>query len=189
MAERLHQLGFDYHFQMAAPVDVTPAGFVELQFPRRRVETVSPREIELDRFVRKLQEPVWATSPQVAAQYLLTHVYTPFDQFDQEETWVLLLNTKNQITHDAMVYRGTISQVLIRTAEIFKAAVRVNAAGLIMSHCHPSGLVDPSPEDIQVTRQIQEAAKLLGITFEDHIIVGDNRWVSLRERRLGFDPV
>ena len=187
MAERLHQLGFDDHFQMASPLDVTPVNFVELRFPRRRVEMISPREIELDRFVRKLQEPAWATSPQEVAQYLLTHVYTPFDQFDQEEIWVLLLNNKNRITHEALVYRGTISQVLIRVSEIFKAAVRVNAAGLIMSHCHPSGDPTPSPEDVQVTRQIQEAAQLLGITFEDHIIVGKDAWVSLKERGLGFD--
>ncbi len=187
MAERLHQLGFNDQFEILSPLDVTPAGFKGVSFLQRRTEEAAAPEAELGRFVRKLQEPVWATSPQAAAQYLLTHIYTPFDQFDQEETWVLLLNTKNQITHDALVYRGTISQVLIRISEIFKAAVRVNAAGLIMSHCHPSGDPSPSPEDVQVSRQIQEAAKLLNISFEDHIIVGDNRWVSLRERGLGFE--
>ena len=187
MAERLHQLGFNDQFEIVFPLDVTPAGFSGLQFPRRRIEEVVAPATDLGRFVRQLSEPVWATSPQEAAHYLLTHIYTPFDQFDQEETWVLLLNTKNKITHKVMVYRGTLNAAYIRVAEIFKAAVQVNAAGLIMSHNHPSGDPTPSPEDVQVTRQIQEAAQVLNITFEDHIIVGDNRWVSLRERGLGFD--
>lgn len=186
MSERLHQLGFDDHFQAISPLDVTPAGFKGLLIPSRRIEELP--EAELGRFIRKLQEPVWATSPQAAAYYLLNHIYTPFAEFDQEETWVLLLNTKNQITHDALVYRGTISQVLIRVAEIFKAAVKVNASGLIMAHNHPSGDPSPSPEDLQVTRQIKEAANVLNITFEDHIIVGNGQWVSLRERGGVFGP-
>jgi DNA repair protein RadC len=180
MAERLHQLGFTDQFEIGSPRDVTPAGFDRLQFPRRQIG-------ELGRFIRELKEPAWATSPQSAAHYLLTHIYTPFDQFDQEELWVLMLNNKNRITHDALVYRGTISHVYIRTGEIFKAAVKVNAAGLILSHCHPSADPEPSPEDIQATRKIQEAARLLDINFEDHIIVGGDRWVSLRDRGLGFD--
>ena len=189
MAERLQQFGFDDQFHPLAPRDVTPVGFVGLQFPVRYIEEALPPAAELGRFVRQVQEPAWATSPPEVAQYLLTHIYTPFDQFEQEEMWVLLLNNKNRITHEALVYRGTISQIYIRIAEIFKAAVRVNAAGLIMSHCHPSGDPTPSPEDVQVTRQIQEAAQLLNISFEDHIIVGENRWVSLRERGLGFDSI
>jgi DNA repair protein RadC len=180
MAERLHQLGFNDQFEMRSPLDVTPTSFQGLSFPRRQIE-------ELGRFVREVQEPTWATSPQAAAQYLLTKIYTPFDQFDQEELWVLLLNSKNRITHDALVYRGTISTMYVRIAEIFKPAVKVNAAGLILSHCHPSTDPEPSPEDLHVTRQVQEAARLLNISFEDHIIVGGDRWVSLRERGFGFD--
>jgi DNA repair protein RadC len=62
----------------------------------------------------------------------------------------------------------------------------VNAPAIILSHCHPSGQTDPSPEDVQVTRTINQAGQLLGIEVLDHIIVGQDSWVSLKERGLGF---
>jgi len=137
--------------------------------------------------VREVTDEVFAISPQAAARYLLDKIYSPFDQFDQEETWVLLLNSKNKITHEAMVYRGTVNTAYIRVAEIFKEAVRVNATGIILSHNHPSGAPNPSPEDIETTRRAKEAADILGIALEDHIIVGKDAWVSLREQGLVFD--
>ena len=94
------------------------------------------------------------------------------------------MNSKNKITHEAMVYRGTATTAYIRVAEIFKEAVRVNATGIILSHNHPSGRPDPSPEDIETTRRAKEAADILGIALEDHIIVGKDAWVSLREQGL-----
>ena len=117
----------------------------------------------------------------------MENIYTPFDAFDQEELWVLLLNTKNWVTHEAMVYRGTINTVQVREAELLKAAVRVNAPLLILSHNHPSADPSPSPEDVQVTVRANQAAGLLGLELLDHIIVGQDRWVSLKERGLGFD--
>ena len=86
-----------------------------------------------------------------------------------------------------MVYRGTVNTAYVRVAEFFKEAVRVNATGIILSHNHPSGKPDPSPEDIETTRRAKEAADILGIELEDHIIVGKDAWVSLKERGLGFD--
>lgn len=86
-----------------------------------------------------------------------------------------------------MIYRGTVNSALIRAPEIFKEAVRVNATGLLLSHCHPSGDPTPSPEDVMVTRRVREIAILLEMDLEDHIVVGKNAWVSLRERGLGFD--
>jgi DNA repair protein RadC len=126
--------------------------------------------------------------PAVAARYLMENIYTPFDKFDQEELWVLLLNNKNWITHEAMVYRGTINTMYVREAELLKEAVRVNAPALILSHCHPSTDPEPSPEDVQVTARTHQAAQMLGLELLDHIIVGgQDRWVSLKERGLGFD--
>lgn len=102
------------------------------------------REENLGRFVRVVKDEVIARSPVDVAQYLLQHVYTPFEAFDQEELYVLLLNTKNRITHETMVYRGTVNSGHIRPAELFTTAVRVNAPA-ILDHKHPSGLADPSP--------------------------------------------
>lgn len=141
---------------------------------------------EGNRFVRAVREEVIVRSPADAANHLLQHVYTPFDQFDQEEVWTLLLNTRNRITHEVMVYRGTLNMVNIRLAEIFKEAVRANAASFLLSHCHPSGEPTPSPEDVRMTEQVVQVAALLDISLLDHIVVGRNAWVSMRERGLGF---
>jgi DNA repair protein RadC len=175
--ERLYQLRFDENFKLTIPEDITPEGFTGLAFDKGE---------ELGRFVREAREAVYVRSPTDAAQHLLTKVYVPFTAFDQEELWVLLLDTKLRITHEAMIYRGSVNAVSIRPAELLKEAVRLNSPSLIISHCHPSGDPTPSPEDVHVTRQIKEAAKVLGIDLVDHIIVGRDTWVSLKERNLGF---
>jgi DNA repair protein RadC len=76
---------------------------------------------------------------------------------------------------------------LIRVGELFREAIRGNCASLIVIHNHPSGDPTPSPEDVAVTRQIVEAGKLLDVEVLDHLIVGRQRFVSLKERGLGFD--
>jgi DNA repair protein RadC len=193
MSKRLYQRRFDENFSPTTPQDVTPAGFTGLRFPVLQARTGQDQEDrstltgQTGRFVREVKENVQLTSPADAARYLLENIYTPFERFDQEEMWVLLLNTKNRVTHEVMVYRGTVNSAYIRAAEIFKEAVRVNAPGLILSHCHPSGDPSPSPEDVVMTREAKEAADVLAVSLEDHIIVGKDCWVSLRERRLGFD--
>ncbi len=75
---------------------------------------------------------------------------------------------------------------MIRIAELFREAIRHNSTAVIVAHNHPSGDPTPSPEDVQVTRQIAEAGRLLDIDVLDHLIVGHGRYVSLRERGLGF---
>jgi hypothetical protein len=69
----------------------------------------------------------------------------PFEQFRQEQLYVLLLDQKNRVTHDVMVYKGTVNAINIRPAELFMEAVRYNSPSIIMSHCHPSGNSTPSP--------------------------------------------
>jgi DNA repair protein RadC len=105
---------------------------------------------------------------------------------DQETLRVILLNTKNQVTKMLDVYRGSLNSSLVRTAEVFKEAVRVNAAAIIVAHNHPSGDPTPSPEDARVTEQIVAAGKLLEIEVLDHLVIGERTYVSLREKRLGF---
>ena len=179
MSERLFQLSFDAGFNRMAPEDVTPAGFTGLIFP--------PRE-RLGRFVREVRAGETIHSPADAAQYLLTRVYVPFEDFDQEEMWVLLLDAELRVTHEVMVYRGTINTITLRLSELFKEAVKLNAPSLVLSHCHPSGdATNPSPEDVRATKEAYQAARLLNIYLLDHIIVGKDRWISLKERGLGFE--
>jgi DNA repair protein RadC len=132
--------------------------------------------------VREVQEAIVIDSAQQAGEYLLKHIFVPWEQFEQEEFHVFLLNCRRRITHHVMVYRGTIDAIRIRQAELFRTAIRLNAWGILMTHNHPSGQALPSSGDVEVYRASQEAGKLLGIEVIDHIVVGHNTWQSLRER-------
>lgn len=156
------------------------------EFTRSILDSLTHGGEGSSRFVREVRESVHIRTANDAAQHLMQRVYTPFDQFDQEELWSLLLDTKNVVTHEVMVYRGTLNSVHIRMAEVFKEAVRVNAASFLLSHCHPSGEPTPSPEDVRVTERLVEVGQLLDIPMLDHIVVGRDTWVSMKERGLGF---
>ncbi len=105
---------------------------------------------------------------------------------DQEELRVLLLDTRNRVLHTETVYRGSVNSSQVRVAEIFKTAIRRNATNLIVVHNHPSGDPTPSPDDVAITRAILQAGELLDIKLLDHIVIGSGRFVSLKERGLGF---
>ena len=106
---------------------------------------------------------------------------------EQEHLRVVLLDTRNQVIETTTIYIGSLNTAVVRIGEIFKAAIRVNAAAIIVCHNHPSGCPSPSPEDIRVTREIVKAGEMLSIRVLDHLIIGDQRFVSLKERGLGFD--
>ena len=105
---------------------------------------------------------------------------------EQEELRVLLLDTRNRVQHIETIYRGSVNSSQVRVAEIFKTAIRRNATNIIVIHNHPSGDPTPSPDDIAITRAILQAGELLDVKLLDHIIVGSGRFVSLKERGLGF---
>jgi DNA repair protein RadC len=106
---------------------------------------------------------------------------------EQEELRLVLLNTKNQVLAILQLYKGSINTSLVRVGELFREAVRENCPALVVVHNHPSGDPTPSPEDIKITEQIVKAGKLLDIEVLDHLIIGHQRYVSLKEKRLGFD--
>lgn len=106
---------------------------------------------------------------------------------EREQVRVVLLDTKNHVQRTPVVYSGSLNAAVIRVGEIFTEAVRANSASLIVVHNHPSGDPTPSPEDVQVTKQIVAAGKLLQIDVLDHLIITRDKYVSLKERRLGFD--
>ncbi len=104
----------------------------------------------------------------------------------QEELRVMLLDTRNRVQFIETVYRGSVNSSQVRIAEVFKAAIRRNATNLIVIHNHPSGDPTPSPDDVAITRAITQAGELLDVKLLDHIIIGSGRFVSLKERGLGF---
>jgi DNA repair protein RadC len=123
------------------------------------------------------------TTPADAANLLMSEMMF----LEQEELRVVILDTRNRVLSTPTIYRGSLNTSVIRIGELFRAAIRSNAAAVIVAHNHPSGDPAPSPEDINVTRQLVKAGKLLDIDVLDHIVIGRQKFVSLKERGLGFD--
>ena len=107
-------------------------------------------------------------------------------RLDQEELRGICLDTKNRVQHIDTLYRGSLNSSMVRIGEVFKSAIRLNSAAIIVSHNHSSGDPTPSPEDVLVTRQIVDAGHLLDVDVLDHLVIGQGRFGSMRERRLGF---
>ena len=105
---------------------------------------------------------------------------------DHEELWVVDLDTRNRLMSLVKLYQGSVNTSQVRVAEVFRQAILENAPAVIVAHNHPSGDISPSPEDINLTRAIHQASKLLDIDLLDHLIVSQGRYASLKERGLGF---
>ena len=101
---------------------------------------------------------------------------------DHEQMRILILDTKNQVVDNISRYQGTVNSSVLRAAEIFRPAITRNCPGVLICHNHPSGDPTPSPEDIAVTEQLVQAGKVLDIELVDHIVIGNHRFVSLKER-------
>jgi DNA repair protein RadC len=101
---------------------------------------------------------------------------------DHEEMHIILLDTRNQVVECIKRYKGTVNSSVLRIAEIMRPAITRNCPRIIISHNHPSGDPTPSREDIEVTHQLADAGKLLDIDLLDHIIIGNPRYVSLKEQ-------
>lgn len=129
------------------------------------------------------EERLIIRSPSDVAQLLTAEMA----HLEQEHFRVLYLDTRNRLLGSDTVYIGSLNASHIRVAEIFRDAIKRNCAAVIVAHNHPSGDPSPSREDVAVTRQILAAGNLLGIELLDHLVIGQQRFVSLRERGLGFD--
>lgn len=105
---------------------------------------------------------------------------------DRETLRVVLLDTKNRVQSIPQVYQGSLNSSPVRVSELFREAVRQNSASIIVVHNHPSGDPAPSPEDVRVTSEAVQAGRLLDIEVLDHLVIGHGRFVSLKERGLGF---
>ena len=141
--------------------------------------------LELGRRYASLQpeETPVISSPRDVANLLMAEM----SFLEQEHLRVMLLNTKNQVLGISQVYIGNVNTSVVRAAEVFRPAIRQNCPSIIVVHNHPSGDPTPSPDDVALTQQLVEAGKLLDIEMLDHILIGSgNRFVSLKERGLGF---
>jgi DNA repair protein RadC len=145
-----------------------------------RIQVVFERIVLVKEKVGRYELPRETKSPEEA--YKAITAITSVEQEAQEVFGVLLMNTKHKIVAVHEVSRGTLSASMVHPREVFKTAVLHNAAAIICFHNHPSGDPEPSKEDIEITKRLVEAGKIMGIEILDHIIVGDDRYVSLKER-------
>lgn len=121
-------------------------------------------------------------SPADAANLLMTEMMN----LNHEHFRVICLDSKNYIIETPTLYVGSLNTSVIRVGEVFETAIKCHAAAIICVHNHPSGDPTPSPEDVSVTKLIVQAGELLSVDVLDHLIIGLNRYVSLKERGLGF---
>jgi len=163
------------------------ASFAELEAERGMGEAKTSQlkaAIELGRrmLLSSPEDRFLVRSPSDVAQLLMSEMA----HLQQEHFQVLYLDTRNRLLGSETVYVGSLNASHIRVAEVFRDAVKRNCAAIIVAHNHPSGDPTPSPEDVEVTRQLVAAGNLLDIEVLDHLIIGQQRFVSLRERGLGF---
>jgi len=126
-----------------------------------------------------------AARPMLASwQALLDYLHADMAFLGIERVRVLFLDSKNMLIRDETVSEGTIDQAAVYTREIIKRAIEIGAANLILVHNHPTGDPQPSRADIQLTRDIVEAGKRLGVAVHDHVIIGQRGHTSLRAQGL-----
>ncbi|WP_438316061.1 JAB domain-containing protein [Sporosarcina sp. FA9] len=112
--------------------------------------------------------------------------YNLFKQFlgelDREYFVVMCLDVKNQPTAINICHIGSLNASIVHPREVMKTAILSNSASILVAHNHPSGQPEPSPEDIDVTKRLAEAGKIMGIELIDHLIIGEDRFISLKEK-------
>jgi len=145
-----------------------------------KIQVSFERVVLVKEKVGRYELPKKIDSPDRA--YKAITAITSVEEEAQEVFGVLILNTKHKIVAVHEVSRGTLNTSTVHPREVFKPAVLHNAAAIICFHNHPSGDTEPSKDDIEATKRLIEAGKIMGIEILDHIIVGDDRYVSLKER-------
>jgi DNA repair protein RadC len=129
------------------------------------------------------QEPRFVRNSADAANLLIPEMAF----LEQEQLRLVLLDARQQVLSIPTIYIGSLNTSVVRVGELFRAAIKENASAFIVAHNHPSSDPSPSPEDVFVTRQIVKAGQLMEIEVLDHIIVGGQRYTSLKERGLAFE--
>ncbi|MFT7677506.1 MAG: DNA repair protein RadC [Planctomycetota bacterium] len=138
----------------------------------------------LGRALQRSQPGPALRRPGQVAELLHGLLAARLEGLEQEEFHAVLLDARHRPISVRQVSVGTLTASLVHPREVYRAAVRLNAAALVVAHNHPSGDPEPSLEDLELTRRLVSSGELLGIPLLDHVIVGEGVWVSLRERGI-----
>jgi DNA repair protein RadC len=132
---------------------------------------------------RRVERAARAPRPSLRTPALVHDLLAPDVRGLERETFhALLLDGKHRLQAIRRISEGTLTCSLVHPREVFGPALREGAAALIVAHNHPSGDPEPSAEDVSVTRRLIEVGRLVGVPLVDHVVIGEGRWVSLRER-------
>ena len=149
-----------------------------------QTDTITLRELTI-RYTVKTDaagEPI-VVGRKVSTPTDCAAVFTTMLQDQASEVFAILcLSTKHRVLAYHEVSRGCLDSTLVHPREVFKAALLANAAGIVLAHNHPSGDATPSPDDMALTRRLVDAGRLLGVDVLDHIVIGESRYTSFRER-------
>ncbi len=126
------------------------------------------------------EESVIINNPEDVANLLMAELR----YLKQEIFKLILLDTKNQVISTPVISKGGLTSSIVHPREVFKEAIRRSSSAIILVHNHPSGLPDPSNNDIKITRQLIEAGEIMDIEILDHIIIGDGVYLSMKEKEI-----
>ncbi|MGX7264933.1 RadC family protein [Enterococcus crotali] len=136
-------------------------------------------------FGYRIQQSTQLKLGKVSSSYQIAqNLIYELQDFQQEHLVCLYLNTKNEVIKQETVFKGSLNQSVAHPREIFRSAVKCSAARLILAHNHPSGNPTPSESDIHFTQRMQECGKMMGIEVLDHIIIGEQVYISMREEKF-----
>lgn len=156
-----------------------PAELETFGLPKYKIEQLKAfREISRRLYEVKPYEGARVTSPEVVYDILKNRSM----HLEVEVFTAVLLDTKNQMTEIVEISTGTLNCCVVHPRDVFRVAIRRNCNSIIVSHNHPSGDPTPSAEDINITKRLVEAGNIIGIKVLDHIVVGNNTYVSMKER-------
>jgi DNA repair protein RadC len=144
----------------------------------KAVEIQAVMEIGRRMHTLPTEEKYVIRSPEDVSNYVMEDMRF----LTQEHFIALYLNTKNHVLHRHTLFIGSLNASIVHPREVFKEALRRSAASVICLHNHPSGDPTPSREDIEVTKRLNEAGKVLGVELLDHVIIGDRQFISLKEQ-------
>ena len=156
-----------------------------MQFPGIGKAGAARLKAALELGVRTAHDCQWDRPQLRSPADIYAHLAPMMEHLEQEEMVVVALDAKNRVMATEMVYRGSASELCLRVGELLRPAVRCNAVAVVIAHNHPSGDPTPGPDDVNTTDLIVQGGKLLSIEVLDHIIIGNRRYISLKERGLG----
>ena len=160
--------------------------------PRKRNRVIEKTLAHLRQLHDELNQQLYnhpSERPMIQSPADVAQLFIPFlGSLDHEELWVACLDTRNRLMCLVALYKGSVNTSQVRVGEVFRQAIIENATAIVVGHSHPSGDPTPSIDDVSVTHAIVQVGKLLDVDVLDHLIIaqGSGKWVSMKERSLGF---